>query len=126
MATASSARIWLAASSRPDCVAHERARDSLTAMLTARGGQPGPAAVAYQLPIGVRTPAAALALAVILERQVAAAYLGLVAAPDGALRTFAAQSMRDAAVRAARWSGKADTFPGLPASSIRPNGHAAR
>ncbi len=109
-----------------DCVAHERARDSLTAMLTARGGQPGPAAVAYQLPIGVRTPAAALALAVILERQVAAAYLGLVAAPDGALRTFAAQSMRDAAVRAARWSGKADTFPGLPASSIRPNGHAAR
>ncbi len=95
-------------------------------MLTARGGQPGPAAVAYQLPIGVRTPAAALALAVILERQVAAAYLGLVAAPDGALRTFAAQSMRDAAVRAARWSGKADTFPGLPASSIRPNGHAAR
>lgn len=109
-----------------DCLAHERARDSLTAMLTARGAQPRPAAAAYQLPIGVRTPAAALSLAIMLERQVAAAYLGLVAVPDGALRTFAAQNMRDSAVRAARWSGKADTFPGLPASSLRPNGHAAR
>jgi hypothetical protein len=109
-----------------DCVAHERARDSLTTMLTARGAQPRPAAAAYQLPIGVRTPAAALSLAVMLERQVTAAYLGLVAVPDGALRTFAAHNMRDSAVRAARWSGRAETFPGLGSSSRRPGGHTAR
>src|SRR5262249_57513455 len=94
------------AAAAADNVAHDRARDSLTAMLTARGAQPRPAAAAYQLPMGVRTPAAALALAVTLERQVAAAYLGLVAVPDRALRRFAAENMRDSAVRAARWSGK--------------------
>jgi len=107
------------AAAAADNVAHDRARDSLTAMLTARGAQPRPAAAAYQLPIGVRTPAEALSLAVMLERQVAAAYLGLVAAPDGALRRFAAEKMRESAVRAARWSGKAETFPGLPASALR-------
>jgi hypothetical protein len=108
------------------CIAHQRARDSLTTLLTARGAPPRPAAAAYQLPIPVGTPAAALSLAVMLERQVAAAYLGLVAVPDGALRTFAARNMRDSAVRAARWSGKAETFPGLPSSSLRPSGHNAR
>ena len=114
------------AAAAADCVAHERARDSLTVILTARGAQPWPAAAAYQLPTPVRTQAAALALAVTLERQVAAAYLALVAVPDAALRTFAARTMRDSAVRAARWSGKAETFPGLPASSIRRSGHSAR
>jgi hypothetical protein len=102
-----------------DCLAHERARDSLTAMLTARGAQPRPAAAAYQLPIAVRTSEAALSLAVMLERRVAAAYLGLVAVPDRALRRFAAQNMRESAVRAARWSGKTEPFPGLPSSSLR-------
>lgn len=114
------------AAAAADNLAHERARDRLTAMLTARGAQPRPAAAAYRLPIGVRTPAAALALAVTLERQVAAAYLGLVAVPDRALRRFAAENMRDSAVRAARWSGKAETFPGLPSSSLRPGGQAGR
>ena len=114
------------AAAAADNVAHERARDSLTSMLTSRGAQPRPAAAAYQLPIGVRTPAEALSLAVMLERQVAAAYLGLVAAPDGALRRFAAEKMRESAVRAARWSGTAETFPGLPASALRPGGHADR
>ncbi len=114
------------AAAAADCVAHERARDSLTVMLTARGAQPRPAAAAYQLPAPVRTQAAALSLAVMLERQVAAAYLGLVAVHDAALRTFAAHNMRYSAVRAARWSGKAETFPGLPASSLRRSGHTAR
>lgn len=102
-----------------DCVAHERARDRLAGLIAARGGQPRPAAAAYQLPVAVRTPASGRSLAVILERQVAAAYLGLVAVPDAALRRFAATSMRDCAVRGARWSGGAQTFPGLPPSSLR-------
>ena len=101
-------------------VAHERARDTLTAMIAARGGRPRPAAAAYQLPITVTTNKQAVALAIMLERQVAAAYLGLVAVSDPALRTFAAQNMRDAAVREARWSDLPQAFPGLPASSLRP------
>jgi hypothetical protein len=114
------------AAAAADALAHERARDRLTAILTARGAQPRAAAAAYQLPIGVHDPAAAVSLAVMLERQVVAAYLGLVAVPDGSLRRFAARRMRDSAVRAARWSGKTEAFPGLPASSLRLAGHANR
>jgi hypothetical protein len=82
-------------------------------MITVRGGQPRPAAAAYQLPITVHSSAAARSLAVTLERQVAAAYLGLVAVEDPVLRTFAATNMRGCAVRSARWSGRAQAFPGL-------------
>ena len=102
-----------------DCVAHERARDALTAMIAARGGRPRPAAAAYRLPVTVTTNRQAIALAVMLEQQVTAAYVGLVAASEPALRAFAAQGMRDAAVRAARWSDRPQAFPGLPASSLR-------
>ena len=108
------------AAATADYVAHERARDALTAMIAARGGRPRPAAAAYRLPVSVRSNKQAMALAIMLERQVAAAYLGLVAASDPALRTFAALNMRDAAVREARWSGRPQAFPGLPASSLRP------
>jgi Domain of unknown function (DUF4439) len=101
------------AAASADCVAHERARDRLSGMITVRGGQPRPAAAAYQLPITVHSSAAARSLAVTLERQVAAAYLGLVAVEDPVLRTFAATNMRDCAVRSARWSGRAQAFPGL-------------
>ncbi|HEX6933815.1 MAG TPA: ferritin-like domain-containing protein [Streptosporangiaceae bacterium] len=107
------------AAASADCLAHERARDNLANLITARGGQPRPAAAAYRLPLAVRSPAAARSLAVILERQVAAAYLGLVAVTDPALRRFAADRMRDCAVRAARWGGRAQAFPGLPPSSLR-------
>jgi Domain of unknown function (DUF4439) len=98
-----------------DCLVHQRARDSLTAMVSALGAQPHPAAVAYQLPAPVTTAAQAASLAASLEREVAAAYLGLVAVPDPALRTFAAARMQDASVRAVRWSGDSQAFPGLSA-----------
>lgn len=97
-----------------DCLAHERARDSLIEMIMSLGAQPRPAAVAYQLPITVRTSADAVSLAITLEQQVTAAYLGLVAAAEPALRTFGATQMRSAAVREARWSGHSLAFPGLP------------
>ncbi len=102
-----------------DCLAHERARDGLTAMIAGRGGEPGPAAVAYRLPRAVSTRADAVALAVTIEREVTAAYLSLVAAADPAMRAFGARQMQDAAVRATRWSGQSQAFPGLPASSLR-------
>jgi hypothetical protein len=113
------------AAAASDGVAHERARDSLTSMITARGAQPRAAAAAYRLPISVQSAASAVALAVMLERHVTAAYLGLVAVPDRGLRRFAAQNMRDCAVRATQWSGRTQAFPGLPASSLRSPGQAA-
>ena len=103
------------AAAAADSVAHERARDSLTAMITALGGRPRPAAVAYRLPGRVGTARQAIALAATLEREVTAAYLGLAAAAGPGLRTFAADGMRACAVRAARWSGRSPAFPGLPA-----------
>ena len=106
------------AAASADCVAHERARDSLSAMIAARGGQPHPAAAAYRMPITVTTAARARALAILLERQVTAAYVGLVAVSDPALREFGAGHMRDAAVRWARWGGRSVPFPGLPRSSL--------
>jgi len=96
-----------------DYLAHERARDSLTKMIIALGAQPHPASAAYQLPIAVSTSAQAMSLATIVEHQVTAAYLSLVAVADPALRTFAAARMQGAAVRAVRWSGRAQAFPGL-------------
>lgn len=100
-------------------IAHQRARDALTQMISARGARPRAAAVAYQLPISVRTGADAVALAIVLEHQVTAAYLGLVAQADPVLRAFGAKGMQAAAIRAARWSGRSQAFPGLPASTLR-------
>ncbi|HEX9033949.1 MAG TPA: ferritin-like domain-containing protein [Streptosporangiaceae bacterium] len=102
-----------------DCLAHERARDSLTGLITARGGTPVPAAAAYRLPNAVHKPADAVALAIALERQTASAYLSLVAAGDRPLRAFGAGQMQAAAVREARWSGRSQAFPGLPGPAGR-------
>ncbi len=102
-----------------DWVAHVRARDQLTQLISARGATPTPAAVTYQLPFPVSSPAQARALAATLEDRVAGAYLGLVAVPDAALRNFGATQVRAAALRAEAWRGSTEAFPGLPASSLR-------
>jgi uncharacterized protein DUF4439 len=109
--------------------AHETARDSLTQILLARGSQPVPAAGTYQMPFGVRTPAAATALAAYLEDRVAAAFLTVVALPEPALRAFGARSVRSAALRAAQWRGASLAFPGLelpvPAPATTAPGHGS-
>jgi hypothetical protein len=102
-----------------DWVAHMRARDELTAMISARGGEPVPAAVAYQLPEPVQTATEATALAALLEDRVAQAYLGIVALPETGLRRFGARQVREAALRAAAWRGSTQAFPGLPAAGLR-------
>jgi hypothetical protein len=99
-----------------DWVAHLRARDRLSALITARRATPVPAAVAYKLPRPVRTPAEARALATTLEDGVARAYLALVALPDKSLRRLGAEQVRAAALRAQEWRGSVEAFPGLPAS----------
>jgi Domain of unknown function (DUF4439) len=97
-----------------DWVAHQLARDNLTALITAAGADPGPAPVAYQLPVHVQTPAGARSLAVILEEKVAQAYLGLVALPEHSLRALGARELTVTALRAAAWRRATVAFPGLP------------
>jgi hypothetical protein len=102
-----------------DWVAHLRASDQLTAMISARGGQPAAAAVAYQLPFPVTSAATAQRLAAAMEDDVAQTYLAVVALPDAGLRSFGAQQVRAAALRAEFWRGTTEAFPGLPDSSLR-------
>ena len=108
-----------------DWVAHEIARDTLTGMLTARGGQPVATAAAYQLPFPVHSTPAAVSLAALLEDRLTAVYLGMVALDDPALRAFGAAAARTAALRAAAWRGSTLAFPGLEATAPRVPGAAA-
>jgi hypothetical protein len=105
-------------SANSDWVAHQLARDSLAAMITAAGANPVPAPVAYQLPVPVSTPAEARSLAVILEEKVARAYLGLIALPEQSLRALGSRELTAAALRGAAWRRATVAFPGL-ATSIK-------
>jgi hypothetical protein len=100
-------------------VAHQNARDALTAMLAARGAQPVAAAAGYELPFVVHNAAAAVVLATVLEDRVSAAYLGLVGLSDPALRAFGARAVAAAALRAAAWRGSTLAFPGLDVPAPR-------
>jgi Domain of unknown function (DUF4439) len=106
------------ASATADWVAHQDARDELEAMLRSSGSQPEPAAVAYRLPIPVRTPGEAVSLAVILEERIATAYLGLVALSIPALRDLGALQVRASALRAVFWRGSTVAFPGMTAAAL--------
>ena len=94
--------------------AHRARRDQWRALIIAAGAQPVAAAPAYALPFPVRGVTDARRLAAHLERQLAAGYARLVAASTAGERELAARSLQDAAVRAARWTGVATPFPGLP------------
>jgi hypothetical protein len=102
-----------------DWVAHLQAGDQLTQMISARGGQPAAAAVAYQLPFAVTSVATAERLAATMEDAVTQTYLGVVALPEAGLRSFGAQQARAAALRAQFWRGTTEAFPGLPGSSLQ-------
>ncbi len=104
---------------RTDWVAHEVARDQLTAMISQLGAVPVPSAVAYALPAQVRTAGQARELAVTLENRVTQAYIALVAVGDVSIREYGAQAARSGALRAAAWRGSTVAFPGLPDSSLR-------
>lgn len=102
-----------------DWIAHQRARDQLTAMITDRGSQPVTSAVAYELPFPVTSAPAAVQLAAVMEDAVAQAYLPVVALRELALRTFGADNVRACALRAQAWRGSTQAFPGLPPASLR-------
>jgi len=107
-------------------VGHQNARDALTAMLAARGGQPVAAAAVYELPFPVHTAAAAVALVTLLEDRLSAAYLGLVGLADPALRAFGARAVRAAALRAATWRRGTLAFPGLDVPAPPASGPASQ
>ncbi|MEU2716570.1 ferritin-like domain-containing protein [Streptomyces sp. NPDC007205] len=93
--------------------AHRARRDALTLEVRDLGGQPVAANAAYALPFPVPDSAAAVRLAARLEERVAGVYADLVRAATGARRGAAAAALREAAVRAVRWSGESVAFPGL-------------
>jgi Domain of unknown function (DUF4439) len=94
-------------------IAHQLARDTLAAMVTALGAQPVPASATYQLPFAVHNAAAAVALLALLEDGLATAYLGVVALISDRVRLFGARGVQTAALRATGWRGSSVAFPGL-------------
>ncbi len=96
-----------------DWTGHNKARDSLTAMISALGTTPVAAQAFYRLPFAVHDASTATALAAYLEDGVTRAYLGLVAVSGQRWRTFGALAMQDSARRAAFWRGATQAFPGL-------------
>jgi len=101
------------AAAEQDWTRHNKARDTLAAMISARGAVPTAAQASYQLPFRVHDAPSAIRLAAYLEDGVTRAYLGLVAVSDQRLRRFGAMAMQDAAQRAASWRGSTQAFPGL-------------
>jgi hypothetical protein len=93
--------------------AHRARRDALTREVRDLGGEPVAANAAYALPFPVPDAPAAARLAARLEDRVAGVYADLVRAATGARRASAAAALREAAVRAVRWSGESVAFPGL-------------
>ncbi len=97
--------------------AHRTRRDRIAELVRERDGEPVAAEPSYRLPEGV--PAQ---LAVGLEEVLLAAYLGLAAASDVALREFAARAMQEAMTRRVRWARTSppSAFPGLPEGRLTP------
>lgn len=92
---------------------HRARRDALARTVRDLGGEPTAASAAYTLPFPVAGAASAERLAARLEDRVADVYSDLVRAAEGPLRRQAADALREAAVRAARWRGTGVAFPGL-------------
>ena len=93
--------------------AHRARRDELARSVRDLGGTPQAAAAGYALPFAVPDSAAAVRLAAELEERVAGVYSDLVRAGTGERRRSAAEALREAAVRAVRWTSESVAFPGL-------------
>jgi len=108
------------AAAEQDWTGHNKARDTLTAMISKLGASPVAAQAFYQLPFAVHDATTAMALAAYLEDGVTRAYLGIVAVSNAQLRSFGALAMQGPAQRAAYWRGTTQAFPGLSASARLP------
>ena len=92
--------------------AHRSARDALIIRIATLGGQALAAEPAYQVAVGGGVTAALDQLAGIEER-LADRYAELVLQTDPEIRKLAVGALRDCALRAAAWRGRAEIFPGL-------------
>ncbi|MDT0341075.1 ferritin-like domain-containing protein [Streptomyces litchfieldiae] len=101
------------AEAREALTAHRSRRDLLHRAVRDLGGAPVASAAGYALPFEVTDGASAVELAVELETRLAGAYADLVLASEGEARRGAAAALRETAVRAARWRGHGEPFPGL-------------
>ncbi|CUW31458.1 ferritin-like domain-containing protein [Streptomyces reticuli] len=104
--------------------AHRARRDALVRAVRDLGGSPVAASAGYALPFPVQDGTAAVRLAARLEERLAGVYADLVRAATGARRAHAAGALREAAVRAVRWSGQSVAFPGLAERSGEQTGAA--
>jgi hypothetical protein len=95
--------------------AHQRIRDQLTAVITARHASPVVAEPAYRLPMPVTGRTSARALAAHLEEGGAGTQWDLVGASAAGshIRSLAIGWLSAAAVRAAHW-GARQALPGQP------------
>jgi Domain of unknown function (DUF4439) len=93
--------------------AHRARRDRLALLLRDRDAAVPASEPAYAPPFAVTEPVSARQLAAQVENAVAATYADLVLAADGDLRTFGARALQEAAVRAIRWGGTPEAFPGI-------------
>jgi hypothetical protein len=96
-----------------DWHAHLVARDTLQSMITRLGATPVAAEYGYELPFTVDDGSSAAKLAAYVEDGVTNGYLGVVAVANESLRSFGARAMLDPALRAARWRGSTESFPGF-------------
>ncbi|MET8132598.1 ferritin-like domain-containing protein [Streptomyces sp. NPDC005251] len=104
--------------------AHRARRDELARAVKDMGGSPEAASAAYMLPFPVTNTATAIRFAAELEERVADVYSDLVRAATGDRRRMAAGALREAAVRAVRWSGESVAFPGLAERAGNPSATA--
>jgi hypothetical protein len=100
---------------------HGARRDAVAARLSAVGRRPAPAAAAYALPFPVRSMADLPKLGAHVERALAVADAGLVAAAAPGRRVEAADWLAEDARAAAAWQDLPEPFPGLPERATRPS-----
>lgn len=93
--------------------AHRSSRDELRTRIRALGGQPIPAAAAYDLPSGLDRPVRVTAAALAVERRYAATCAEAVAETSGDDRARVVAALDEAAVRELSFGGKPVAFPGL-------------
>jgi hypothetical protein len=98
---------------------HVRARDELERRLLAAGAEPEAAEPAYDVGL-VRDPAAAVALAVRVERGLAEIAAADVGALSEQWRVAAALDLVEATQRIGRWTGSPEPLPGAPVPTPSP------
>ena len=91
---------------------HRRRRDQLTAMISARGSVPTPAAVGYDLPKLTRTSAEITDAALLVERRIALTYGQLIENTADAERRWALVALDSSAVVQLEFRGTPEMFPG--------------